>query len=384
MLILEVALIFITGIYFVTLVYLIKGWNAIPEFTLEYILPQTKFSIIIAFRNESKHLQPLLKSISALNYPNHLFEIIFINDHSDDDSVEIIERFISKLKKTTNTLAPQIVILQNGFNRLAPKKEAITLGISKARHPWIVCTDADCVLPKSWLKTFDAFIQKKDSDFIAAPVIYRKENKFLNHFQIMDFLSLQTATGGGFGLSRPFLCNGANLVYKKSLFNKLNGFDGNHTIASGDDIFLLEKAIDCEDIRMHYLKCKHSCVETYAQNSLKDLIAQRKRWASKTTAYSNNFGKRIGILIFVMNATWIITFSLALLHIFPWHNWIFVTIIKYCIDGLMIYKSAKFMDQKSVFKSYGIAGLLYPFFSVGIAVLSIFCAYDWKGRRYRQ
>jgi hypothetical protein len=36
------------------------------------------------------------------------------------------------------------------------------------------------------------------------------------------------------------MCNGANLAYKKSLFQELN-VQGNDTIASGDDVFLLQK-----------------------------------------------------------------------------------------------------------------------------------------------
>ena len=55
-------------------------------------------------------------------------------------------------------------------------------------------------------------------------------------------MSLQGATIAGFALRNPFLCNGANMAYKKELFTNLHGFEGNNNLASGDDIFLLEKA----------------------------------------------------------------------------------------------------------------------------------------------
>jgi hypothetical protein len=53
--------------------------------------------------------------------------------------------------------------------------------------------------------------------------------------------SLQGATIGSFGIGKGFMCNGANSL-QKSLFQELNGFQGNDTIASGDDVFLLQKA----------------------------------------------------------------------------------------------------------------------------------------------
>jgi hypothetical protein len=61
-----------------------------------------------------------------------------------------------------------------------------------------------------------------------------------HHFQQLDLVSLQGATIGSFGIGKGFMCNGANLAYKKSLFQELNGFR-NDTIASGDDVFLLQK-----------------------------------------------------------------------------------------------------------------------------------------------
>jgi hypothetical protein len=64
----------------------------------------------------------------------------------------------------------------------------------------------------------------------------------LHHFQQLDIASLQGATIGSFGINKGFMCNGANFVYQ-ILFQELNGFHGNDTIASGDDVFLLQKRL---------------------------------------------------------------------------------------------------------------------------------------------
>ena len=70
-------------------------------------------------------------------------------------------------------------------------------------------------LPKYWLDSFDEFIQQTHAICIAAPITYQTNPSFLNRFQALDILSLQGATIGGFGINKPFLCNGANFGYKK-------------------------------------------------------------------------------------------------------------------------------------------------------------------------
>ena len=81
------------------------------------------------------------------------------------------------------------------------------------------------------------------------------------HFQQLDFLSLQGATIGSFGIKKPFMCNGANFAYTKAFFKELNGFEGNENIASGDDVFLLQKAIQRDKNDVDFLKSK-SIVQT--------------------------------------------------------------------------------------------------------------------------
>ena len=113
---------------------------------------------------------------------------------------------------------------------------------------------------------------------------------FLKGFQQLDFFSLQAATIGGFGAKIPFLCNGANLCYEKAAFRRVKGFTGNHKIASGDDIFLLEK-FDKEGLKTAFLKGKAAIVSTLPQASVGELVDQRIRWAGKTSATQNKTGK---------------------------------------------------------------------------------------------
>lgn len=368
----------VTIAYLILIGYLIVGFDKIKRFVLKDIPAKTKFTVIIPFRNEAEKLPMLLQSISELNYPKALFEIIFIDDESEDHSVEVIKT-ISKKVRIEETL---ISIIKNERKTKSPKKDAITAAILKAKHKWIITTDADCVLPKFWLDSFDEFIQQEDCELIVAPLTYSKSDNFLERFQLLDILSLQGSTIGGFGISRPFLCNGANLAYKKSLFNDLNGFDGNTDIASGDDIFLLEKAVLKHKSKVRYLKCEHAIVTTQPERTWKSLKHQRMRWAAKTSAYKNWFGKFVGIIIFLMNGGLMVFGLMTLIGIIKWKVFFYILIIKFAIDALLLFKTALFFNQKESLKSYPLSFFLYPLFSVYIVFISVFKTYKWKGRPY--
>ena len=371
----------ITISYLLLISSFIFGFDKIPTFKLEDIPAKTKFSILIPFRNEAKNLPDLLKSIEALKYPKHLFEIIFVDDESGDNSVDIIK---TVLKTRPLDCVQDFRIITNNRKTNSPKKDAITSAIKKAKYDWIITTDADCQLPLFWLDSFDQYIQKNNAVCIAAPVVYNNDHSFLNRFQILDILSLQGATIGGFGINKPFLCNGANFGYKKSIFNEVNGFEGNTNIASGDDIFLLEKITKKHPKHVHYLKCKRAIIKTQSQPNWADLLSQRVRWAAKTSTYNNWFGKLTGLAVLLMNALIVIVLMLSCIGVLNFKFLLYILVIKFNIDFFLIYKAASFFNQKNILKNYTLGFLIYPFFSIYIAFISSFSGYKWKGRDFKK
>ncbi|WP_445955576.1 glycosyltransferase family 2 protein [Yeosuana sp.] len=370
--------IIITIVYLLLISGFIYGFDKIKEFKLANLQSKTKFSVIIPFRNEAKHLPLLLSSITSIAYPKHLFEIIFVDDASEDDSVDLIHTF-----KNENA-SFNISLLNNNRQSHSPKKDAITTAISHSKYDWIITTDADCVLPKYWLDSYDAYIQHTNAMCIAAPVTFFNESNFLSRFQLLDILSLQGATIGGFGVKRPFLCNGANFAYKRAVFIEVNGFEGNTTIASGDDIFLLEKIARLYPKQVAFLKCDQAIVKTNAQPSWKKLINQRIRWASKISSYENWFGKLTGLIILLMNALIMIGVFLTGFSVIKIKIFLYILFIKFNIDVLLIYKAATFFNQKPGLRSVVFGFIIYPFFSVYIAFISVFKSYSWKGRVFKK
>jgi cellulose synthase/poly-beta-1,6-N-acetylglucosamine synthase-like glycosyltransferase len=355
-------------IYLITIGCLIFGFTKINSFEYLGLAPKNSFSIIVPFRNEAENLPLLLESLSKLNYPIDLFEVILVDDESE-----------KRLQIADYRL--QITTINNIRVSSSPKKDAITTAMQIVKTDWVITTDADCVVPKNWLLALDNYIQLNHVSMVAGAVTYDCQNSFLHHFQQLDLASLQGATIGSFGIKKGFMCNGANFAYTQSFFQKLKGFEGNSAIASGDDVFLLQKALAQYPEKVAYLKSKNTIVTTKPVNDWKSLFYQRVRWASKTTSYQSAFGKRLGLLVFMGNFGLVCCFGLTLFGLFPFPILGLYFLIKFGIDALLILQTNRFLTKHKI-RYLLLSSLWYPFFSSAVALYCLFGKYEWKGRRF--
>lgn len=333
--------------------------------TIQIVEPKTRFSIVVPFRNEAKNLPKLLKSIEKLNYPTDLFEVILVDDESEE-----------KYDLRSTNYDFKIILNQRKSN--SPKKDAIETAIQLAKYDWIVTTDADCEVPENWLTIFDSKIQDEQAKMCVGSVAYKSESGFLHDFQNNDFLSLQGVTAGSFGIEKPFMCNGANFAYQKTFFNELNGFEGNNTLASGDDVFLLQKALKVAPEKIAYLG-NWNVVFTKSCESWKALIHQRVRWASKTTAYTNWYPKILGLVVFLTNLSAILV---LISPFYQWHLWQFAVyfwVMKFGMDFMFLKFSSAYF--KIPFQNFLSSFILYPFFTVLVVIKTFFGKFEWKDRR---
>ncbi len=240
-------------------------------------------------------------------------------------------------------------------------------------------TDADCEVPENWLAIFDAKIQETNTKMCVGSVGYVTETGFLHDFQNNDFLSLQGVTAGSFGIEKPFMCNGANFAYEKAFFYTLNGFQGNNNLASGDDVFLLQKALKLAPEKIAYLG-NLNVVFTKSCDSWKAVIHQRVRWASKTAAYNNWYPKILGAIVFITNLSGILLLVIPFYKLGTLQLTIYFWVLKFGIDFMfMKFSSAYF---KMPFKNFLGSFLCYPFFTILVVGKALFGKFEWKERRY--
>lgn len=353
----------------------VYGFGKVKPFINQDSTAKTKFSIVVPFRNEARRLPALVESLSKLKYPQEAFEVLFVDDESEDASAEQI-----------NLLKPKFSfqIIPNERQSNSPKKDAITTAIKIAKFEYILTTDADCIAPVNWLQQYDAYIQETQASMVCGPVNFDNTRTFSTRFQHLELMSLMGATIGGFGLRQPFMCNGANLCYSKKMFESLNGFENNSHIASGDDIFLLEKALKQDKKSVGFLKSLEATVITKPESTWEEALQQRIRWASKTSRFKNGFAVFSGLVIALMNALLVCLFVLVLFQQGNPKLFFFVFIIKLYIDFLLIFKSTQFFKNREVLFSFLLSSLAYPFVSSYIVVASVFLPYKWKGRRFKK
>ncbi|WP_281309588.1 glycosyltransferase family 2 protein [Flavobacterium flavigenum] len=359
----------ILKIYVITIGLLIYGFFKVKKYQRSDLEPKTSFTIIVPFRNETENLPLLLESFSKLNYPLDLFEVILVDDNSTDKFQVLNSKF-------------QISIIDNIRVSNSPKKDAITSAMQHVKTEWVITTDADCIVPENWLLSFDNYIQENKISMLAGAVRYDCKKSFLDHFQQLDLTSLQGATIGSFGLDYAFMCNGANFAYTKSLFESLNGFEGNNKIASGDDVFLLQKANKRFPKEVHYLKSEEAIITTKPTETWKALFYQRVRWAAKTSSYQSSFGKLLGLIVFFGNLSFVIGFLFLLFGIWSYPIFVLFAFLKFVIDFVLLYITSLYLT-KGHLKSWLLSSLFYPFFSSAVALYSLFGSYEWKNRRFK-
>ena len=91
-------LIFFSLLYILVIVTMTIGWFRIKEFKGNTVPELPQVSVVIATRNEEKYVALLLTSLRKQDYQKGRFEIVIVNDHSDDATVKLVNECISENK----------------------------------------------------------------------------------------------------------------------------------------------------------------------------------------------------------------------------------------------------------------------------------------------
>jgi glycosyltransferase involved in cell wall biosynthesis len=220
----------------------------------------TGFSVIISARNEEKNIEACLQSISKEKYQHAFFEIIVIDDGSTDKTADIINTFISQSRNIGTTLKIQYL-----KSDLKNKKAAITMGISHAKHEYIILTDADCTRNEHWLSAINQFIKQSECKMIYAPVRFKAHSIF-EKMQALEFAGLVGIGAASMELKNPNMCSAANLIFEKKVFEEVKGYQDNMHLLSGDDEFLMHKIFKLYPDKVKFLLNYDAMVTTSASS----------------------------------------------------------------------------------------------------------------------
>lgn len=353
------------------------GWQLIKEYPIDPLyIPTTSVAVIIPIRNEIKTIELLLNDLLAQEYPQELLTVYLADDGSTDGTAEVLHDWIPRYPDRFKNVS--ILPEYAGWKG---KKKQIASAIAQSGAALILTTDADCRHAPVWVRTMVYTQFKTDASFISGPVRMQGKYTFWNKFQWIEFASLVGSGASAIGLHVPLMCNGANILYTREAYNAVDGFEGNSTIASGDDEFLMHKIVAAKGTR-HVVFCKHSdaLVSTASADSWQEFKNQRKRWASKWEHYTLWYVQAVAMWIFLFHFTLLVCSALAIFLYIAWYWLAVMWATKIIFDYFYLKSVTRFLSIDFKKSTFMYAVLIYPAYVVYFGLVARFGTYTWKER----
>ena len=356
--------------YVVMIISFYYGWKKIQPFNLEAKSTNLTVSVVVAVRNEEENINYLIKNLKSQDYNSTLFDIIIIDDHSIDNTLEILKN--EKIECSNLKISS----LEKGY---IGKKQAILKAVKLSSSDIILTTDADCKFSNSWISNMVNKFSNSDINLISGPVAYHLEDNVFGNMQSLEFLSLVGSGASCIGLNKPIFCNAANMAYRRDVFLEVNDYKKNN-VFSGDDVFLLHQIKNKYKGSTLFLKSFESIVYTTPLSNVKDFINQRIRWASKSNSYKDFDSIIVALLVFLINLSLVMLLLFSPFSFFYFEYFISFFIVKLFCDYIFLKPILLFFKKNDLIKLIFPLQIIYPFYITLITVLSNLFSFNWKGR----
>lgn len=322
-------------------------------------------SIVICGRNEAERIGSLLESLEKLDYPTENFEIILVNDDSDDDTGAIMQQFCDQAANR------HYLLHKKNKNSYRGKKGALDFGIQNSQFDIIVATDADCIVPKNWLKSMLSCFDENTA-MVQGYSPVNKRQDFLSVYQQFDTLAEGVTAASSMFFNNPTHANARNFVFRKSMYNKVGGFSKISHVDTGDDFYLAKLIKNETDYKFRYNPDAEAYVYTEEVTDLKTYWHQQLRRNSK--GFDLNFS------IFMMGS-WLLIFHLFLVYLLvvgDYSRFFLFAGLKVSVELLPAIVGAFKFGEKHLIKYFPILWIVYPVFYFASQILGSFRMYKWK------
>ena len=359
----------LTYIIFVIRFYF--GWKRYkPVLNFE----KKRVSVVIVARNEAKNLPLLMTCLLSQDYPRELYEIVLGDDDSQDDTEEIMRGYIEaghNIKYIRSMGRADVV---------SPKKVALSRAIEAAEGDIILTTDADCMVPTSWITSMVAHFSEDVSmvaGYSRTLIPAWDQASVLQKYEHFDFALTYMVLGGGYTLGKSWACIGQNLAYRKSAWEAVGGFSRIMHLISGDDINLMQ-LMRQENHKIIFNFAPASFTHTHPVKTWKQFVNQRSRWASNMK-YQLSFNPEFFFILFSMACLYwggiILMFVNLRLGL-----WVFA--YRIVIELMMVSYSHRHFGVKSrMLLFYPVWLVIQTFMLVFTMVLGQLGIFVWHGKR---
>ncbi|MBD3289675.1 glycosyltransferase, partial [candidate division KSB1 bacterium] len=333
-------------------------------------------SVVIPARNEADNIEDCLNALVQQSYPKEKIEIIVVNDHSTDATSAIIDHYQTDYENIN-----ALHLTQRSEN-ISPKKYAISRGIEQSTHDIVLTTDADCIVPKSWLHNMMHYFEE-DVGVVCGFVAFnkKKETTIFHKVQSLEFLSLVIAGAGSIGSDLPLIGNGANLAYRRSVFEEVDGFAGHEGLISGDDDLFIQKVARTTDWHIRFAAENSATVSANPVHTLRQFLNQRSRWASKGIHYHNPLFVIYLISVYLFYAILFFCIPLSFFYSKLMPVVLIAFSLKIIADFLLLYKGTIMVQRRDLLKYFPLAELFQIPYILYVGIAGLLGQFTWKGKK---
>jgi poly-beta-1,6-N-acetyl-D-glucosamine synthase len=325
-------------------------------------------SIIVAARNEEENIPTLLALLSKQNYPSDRYEVIISSDRSEDDT----EKSVSEFALNHDNFR----ILSINLDQDGGKKRALASGIDAARFELLAFTDADCLPHQNWLQEINSHFCE-DIDFIAgySPLVPDKDN-LIAKLKNLERISIFAVSAGSIGWNYGLTCVARNMAYRKTLYNRVDGFKGIEHIPSGDDDLMLQRMSPFIR-KMTFMFSKDSFVPANEKKDISGQINLETRRASKWKLYPSPIKIMTGLVfLFYLSLLWLL--ALTLTGHLDLRVFLAVVVVKMWAEFLLLFVFCVRIKSYKLLPLFPLAELLHLPYFIFFALKGTFGGYKWK------
>ncbi|MCL2358815.1 glycosyltransferase [Candidatus Bathycorpusculum sp.] len=165
-----------------------------------------KVTIGLCVKNSEKEVNVALNSIYNQDYPHKLMKLVVVDDGCTDNTIPLVNNFVSKIDIETT-------ILVSGGKGLGTSRQMV---VNIAEGNYVVWVDDDFSLPKDYVAKQIAFMVKNPTVGAACPHVTRTVKKSFTSLGYSLF-SLQS--------NRPNTIGTGGAIFRLKAINAVNGFD---------------------------------------------------------------------------------------------------------------------------------------------------------------
>ncbi len=171
-----------------------------------------RFSVIIPVYNRPQEVEELLESLTSQTFTN--FEVLIVEDGSQDTCEKVFERFTGKLH------------IQYFFKPNSGPGPSRNFGFQQAKGDYLVMFDSDCILPPNYFSSVEAFLANDQLDAWGGPDMGHSSFTAVQQAMAFTMSSVITTGGirGGENQIGKFQPRSFNMGISKEVFTRTGGF----------------------------------------------------------------------------------------------------------------------------------------------------------------